>query len=71
MSFEQTVQVTDDMETRVLKALAEGKAFAFLTTVVPDDSSPIQVGVSCGNGVQSARDLRFMLELALSQLPED
>lgn len=70
MSFEQNVQVTDDMETRVLRALAEGKAYAFLTTDIPDDTGPIRVNVACGGGIQSARDLRFMLELALSQLPE-
>lgn len=57
----------DDMETRVLKALAEGKPYVFLTA---DTTGPtIIVAAACGNGVGSTEDLNTMLDLAASQLP--
>jgi hypothetical protein len=67
MAVEVNNLETDDMEARVLKALAEGKPYVFLTA---DASGPgIVVAVACGNGVGSTDDLRTMLELADSQLP--
>lgn len=68
MAVEVNNLETDDMETRALKALADGKPYVFLTA---DTTGPtIIVAAACGNGVGSTDDLRTMLELALSQLPE-
>lgn len=68
MSYEE--QRTDDTETRMLGALAEGRAYVFLTAHIPDDDSPIQIGLTCGGGITGVRDVRFVLNMALAQLPE-
>lgn len=66
MSYEETH--VEDTETRVLTAMADDKPYVFIRASFDD---MVSVQVTCGGGVGSAEDIRAILNLTLSQLPEN
>ena len=79
--MEQFTEVLGDsamemLNQEVLSAIAEGNPFAFLAVEEVDPSEappgvdPLKITIRIGNGIQDTRTTRWLLQRALTSIPE-